>query len=192
MRKSYLLFFLLIVLFQSCDFFRTRTPEAPNESNINYPPPTTPQTLMDNFLKSFNQKNLTMYQSCFDISSAFHFYPSSDALAIYSNIFQSWNITSEISFAKNLFSKFSNQEFPSMTFTTSSISYYSTDSTVFIADYEVSINSRDNSINNLYKGTSQFVLVINNSGLWNIVRWYDFNKQMDNFQTISFLKAKLY
>ncbi len=183
---------LLIVFLISCEIFRTRTPEEPNESNLNFPPPTTPQTLLDNFTKSFNQKNIAIFQSCFWIeNNAYRFFPSSDALSIYLNVFQNWTFTSEINFAKNLFNKFSSNEYLNMQFSNKIFSSYSTDSTVFVADYEVNVNSKDNTINNVYKGTTQLVLVIDKAGLWKIIRWYDFSKQLDNYQTISFLKAKL-
>lgn len=194
MNKLNFLKLLILITFtlNSCEIFKTRTPEEPSESNLNYPPSTTPQILIDNFTKSFNQKNIAIYQSCFfSENNSFRFYPSSDALSIYFNIFQNWNVNSEINFAKNLFSRFSSQDYPNLFLLNSSFQSYTTDSTVFVADYELSINSKDNSINYVYKGTSQLVLVIDKSGLWKIIRWYDFSKQVENVQTISHLKAKL-
>ncbi|MEJ5285852.1 MAG: hypothetical protein CH6_2949 [Candidatus Kapaibacterium sp.] len=186
--------FLIVLLTSlcSCNLFQTRTPEEPNENSSNFPPATTPQTLVDNFTKSINQKNIAIYQNCLIQNiSLFKFYPSADAFSIYSNIFQNWNLNSEITFARNLFSKFSNEESPEFIVNNPSFSSYSTDSTVFVADYELVINSKDNSINNSYQGTMQLVLVLDNSGLWKIVKWFDFRKQTESFQTISFLKAKL-
>lgn len=194
MRKYSIVFFLLLInlIFPSCELFKTRTPEEPSESNLNYQPSTTPQILLENFIKSFNQKNLAIFQSCFESEPyTYKFIPSSDALSLYHYIFLNWTINSEINFARNLFNKFSSQDFPNLVFSNSSFQNYSTDSTVYVADYELSINSKDNSINNIYKGTSQLVLVLDKTGLWKIIRWYDFSKQIDNFQTISFLKAKL-
>lgn len=186
------LLIVLAILFFSCNLFRTRTPEEPNESNANFPPATTPQTLVDNFTKSFSQKNLATYQNCFvSNSNSYKFYPSADAFSIYSNIFLNWNLNSEITFARNLFSKFATEESPSLQFHNPTFSSYSTDSTVFTSEYELIINSRDNSINNSYLGTIQLVMIIDNSGLWRIVKWYDFSKQIDNFQTVSYLKARL-
>lgn len=186
-----LLLFLSFLLF-SCNLFRTRTPEEPNESNANYPPATTPQTLVDNFTKSIVQKNLAIYQNCFvsDINT-YKFYPSADAFSLYLNIFQNWNLNSEMTFARNLFSKFASGENPSLSLPNQSFSSYSTDSSVFVAEYELIINSRDNSINNSYQGTMQLVMIIDKSGLWRIAKWYDFSKQINNFQTISYLKARL-
>lgn len=189
--KNFLICLTSIMIVISCGLFDTRTPENPNETNFNFPPATSPQILLDNFVNSFNQKNAAIYQSCFvPDGNIFLFYPSYDALAIYSNIFQSWNLTSEFNFAKNLFSKFSPEEFPLFNLTRQSFSTLSTDSTIFIGDYEISIYSRDNSINNTYKGKMQLNLILEKSGTWKITRWYDY-KLVDNFPTISFLKAKL-
>ncbi|MGB9770706.1 MAG: hypothetical protein ACPLX7_01855 [Candidatus Kapaibacteriota bacterium] len=193
MKTKLVICVLLILLFSTaCNLFRTRNPEEPNENNINYPPATTPQTLVENFTKSFNQKNIAIYQNCFvsDIN-AYKFYPSADAYSIYSSIFQNWNLNSEVTFAKNLFSKFSVEENPILTFSNHTFSAYSTDSTVFVADYEVVVNSKDNSINNSYQGKTQMVLTLDKSGVWKIIKWIDYSKQIDKFQTISFLKAKL-
>ncbi|MCX7908134.1 MAG: hypothetical protein N2560_01265 [Ignavibacteria bacterium] len=189
---NYYFLILFFVLLVSCELFRTRTPEEPDETNLNFPPATTPQTLIDNFTKSFSQKNITIYRSCFPTeTNFFRFIPSSDALSFFPSVFQNWNINSEINFAKNLFNKFSPQENPVFSLENKTFSSYTTDSTLFIADYELNVNSKDNSINNVYKGTLQLVLVIDKSGLWKIIRWYDFNKQINGFQTISILKAKL-
>ncbi len=180
-----------LVIIGSCGLFDTRTPENPNDTNLNFPPATTPQILLNNFINSFNQKNATIYQSClFSDGNLFIFFPSYDALAIYSNIFQNWNLASEFNFAKNLFSKFNPEEFPVFNITQNSFANLSTDSSIFIGDYEISIYSRDNSINNLYKGKIQLNLILDKTGTWKIIRWYDY-KQVDNFPTISFLKAKL-
>lgn len=188
------LFFVFILLFNSsCGLFQTRTPEEPEGNNTNFPPPTTPQIVIDNFLRSFNQKNLTVYQSCFSDDSAtkFMFYPSSDVFSVYPNLFSAWDLSSEIDFAKNLFSKFSAESYPVLLFTNPNLTAFSPDSTIFVSDYILDINSRDNSINNSYKGTAQFVLKINRNGLWKITQWLDFISKNGDYPTFSVLKAKV-
>ncbi|MFN3306362.1 MAG: hypothetical protein ACK42Z_04140 [Candidatus Kapaibacteriota bacterium] len=188
---KFFLCLVFITMVNSCGIFDTRTPENPNDTNLNFPPATSPQILLDNFINSIHQKNATIYQSCFfSDGNQYIFFPSYDALAIYSNIFQNWNLASEFNFAKNLFSKFNPEEYPIFNVSRHSFSNVSTDSTIFIGDYEISIYSRDNSINNLYKGKIQLNLILDKTGTWKIIRWYDY-KQEDNFPTISFLKAKL-
>lgn len=187
------LFYLLFILFYSCSIFETRTPEEPEGNNPNYPPPTAPQITMDNFLRSFNQKNITNYLACFsnDSLQKFLFFPSSDAFSLYPNLFDLWDINSEIDFAQNLFNKFPPESFPVLLFNNSNFSTFSPDSVLFATDYVAEINSKDNSINNSYKGSAHFVLIIEKNGLWKISRWFDFNLKNENFPSFSFLKAKL-
>ncbi len=185
--------YLFLILFSSCSLFETRTPEEPEGNNPNFPPPTTPQITMDNFLRSFNQKNIINYLSCFsdDSLQKFLFFPSPDAFSLYPNLFDFWDIKSEIDFAQNLFNKFSQESFPVLLFNNSNFSTFSPDSVLFATDYIAEINSKDNSINNSYKGTAHFVLKIDKNGLWRISRWFDFNLKNENFPSFSLLKAKL-
>ena len=196
MKKRFSIFIisgLVLFFFSSCGLFQTRTPEEPVEDNTNYPPPTTPQIVIENFLRSFNQKNLTVYQSCFanEDETKFLFYPSSDVLSVYFDLFASWDLRSEIDFAKNLFSKFTSESYPVLLFNNPDFIAFSPDSTIFVSDYIVEINSRDPTINNSYKGTSQFVLRIERNGLWKITKWLDFLLKEENFPTFSVLKAKV-
>lgn len=196
MKKRFSIFIisgLVLFFFSSCGLFQTRTPEEPVEDNTNYPPPTTPQIVIENFLRSFNQKNLTVYQSCFanEDETKFLFYPSSDVFSVYFDLFASWDLRSEIDFAKNLFSKFTSESYPVLLFNNPDFIAFSPDSTIFVSDYIVEINSRDPTINNSYKGTSQFVLRIERNGLWKITKWLDFLLKEENFPTFSVLKAKV-
>jgi len=196
MKKRFSIFIisgLVLFFFSSCGLFQTRTPEEPVEDNTNYPPPTTPQIVIENFLRSFNQKNLTVYQSCFanEDETKFLFYPSSDVLSVYFDLFASWDLRSEIDFAKNLFSKFTSESYPVLLFNNPDFIAFSPDSTIFVSNYVVEINSRDPTINNSYKGTSQFVLRIERNGLWKITKWLDFLLKEENFPTFSVLKAKV-
>ncbi|MCX7879470.1 MAG: hypothetical protein N2517_02295 [Ignavibacteria bacterium] len=194
MKLCYLLVLILLFLFiSSCNIFQTRSPEEPDSGNLNYPLATSPLILIENFQLAFKNKNLSAYQSCFFTNSErkYLFIPSSDAFSLYKEVFDNWDINSELTFAKNLFSKFPSEDSPTLLFTNQEFNSFGPDSSTFFANYEVGIFSKDNAINNTYKGVLQIVLFLDKSGIWKIGRWNDFNSKLDDFPTISHLKAKL-
>lgn len=184
---------LMIILFASCNLFETRSPEPPEGSSQNYPPSVSPQILMDNFVKSLNFKNIAAYSVCFvnDGNHAFNFVPAAEAVSIYPGIFDNWDLASEKLFAQNFFSKFGTEDYPSFSLSNQNFISVLPDSAVFVGDYEMVVNSRENSINNIYKGSLQMVLVPSINGIWLIYRWYDLKTKNDGFPSLSILKAKL-
>ncbi len=184
---------MMIALFPNCGLFETRTPETPEENSQNYPPSVSPQILIDNFVKSLNFKNINAYSLCFvnDDSRTFNFTPAAEAMSIYPDIFENWDLVSEKLFAQNFFSKFASEDYPTFTLSNQNFISILPDSAAFISDYEMIVNSRDNSINNIYKGSLQMILVLNTNGIWSIYRWSDLKTKDDGFPSLSILKAKL-
>lgn len=189
---SYCILFIITLLI-SCNLFETRSPETPERSSQNYPPSVSPQILIDNFVKSLNFKNITAYSVCFanDGERAFNFVPAAEAVSIYPGIFDNWDLTSEKLFAQNFFSKFGAEDYPTCSLSNHNFISVLPDSAVFVGDYELTVNSRENSINNIYKGSLQMVLVPSIRGIWLIYRWYDLKTKNDGFPSLSILKAKL-
>ncbi len=183
----------MTILVTSCNLFETRSPEPPEGSSQNYPPSVSPQILIDNFLKSLNSKNITAYSVCFINygDRSFNFIPSAEAVSIYPGIFDNWDLASEKLFAQNFFSKFGAEDYPTFSLLNQNFVLILPDSAVFVGDYEMVVNSRENAINNIYKGSLQMVLVPNTNGLWLIYRWYDLKTKNDGFPSLSILKAKL-
>lgn len=190
MRIVYQIFiptFLLI----SCSLFQTRNPEEPEPSNQSFPPAVSPQIVVDNFIKSFTQKNIVAYSNCFSEEPGFQFIPSPEALNIYPGIFENWGIDEEKLFATNLFNKFLEEKFPLLFLSNTNFTSPNPDSNLFFADYKIEINSTETSINQNYIGKLQFTLIQNKKGIWSISRWIDFKSGTMEIPSISTLKAKL-
>ncbi|MGQ9819129.1 MAG: hypothetical protein ACUVQ1_04305 [Candidatus Kapaibacteriales bacterium] len=189
--KPFYTIFISIFLFFSCSLFQTRNPEEPEPGNQSFPPAVSPQIAVDNFVKSFSQKNIVAYFNCFSDEPKFQFVPSSDALNIYPGIFENWGIEEEKLFATNLFNKFLDGTYPVLVLSNTNYNSTNPDSTLFFSDYKIEINSTEISINQNYIGKLQFTLVQNNKGIWAISRWIDFNSGTLEVPSISTLKAKL-
>ncbi len=189
-----LLFIILIGnVVVSCSLFETRTPEEPLENQTKYPPPVSPQILVENFIRSLNEKNINEYSKLFsnDSSNRYKFYPSAEAISIFPDVFEFWDIKNETIFAQGLFNKFLGKDAPILTLSNSEFNYVLPDSVVFLSDYELIINSSDNSVNNIYKGSLKFCLINYPSATWQIVLWFDYKTLFDGFPSWSILKAKL-
>lgn len=190
MKLNFLILILSFFVF-SCSLFQPRTPEEPELTNQNFPPAVSPQILIDNFTKSFNQKNIVAYSECFSEEPMFRFTASPDVSNIYPGIFDNWNLGEEKLFAYNLFSKFLNETSPNLSFSNILFSTFNPDSTFFIADYYCEINSTDKTINQTYKGKLHFTLVQNKKAIWTISRWVDLKSGSSESPSISTLKAIL-
>lgn len=184
---------LIIISLAGCNLFETRPAEPPEGSSQNYPPSVSPQILIDNFVKSLNFKNITAYSACFinDGDRTFNFVPAAEAVSIYPGIFDNWDLASEKLFAQNFFNKFGAEDYPRFSLSNQNFVSILPDSAVFVGDYEMVVNSRENSINNIYSGSIQVVLVPSINGIWLIYRWYDLKTKNDGFPSLSILKAKL-
>lgn len=189
--KGILAIFSLTFILISCSLFETRTPQEPDQTNQNFPPAVSPQILIDNFIKAFNQKNIVAYTNCFSEVPKYQFIPSADALNIYPGIFDDWEIEDEKSFANNLFNKFLQETNPNLVLSNPSYSSPNPDSTLFLSGYQCEINSTENAINQIYSGRLQFTLVKNQKGTWAISRWIDLKSGAKEIPSISILKAKL-
>ena len=175
---SLLLTFLLSVT--SCNLFKTRQPEDPNTGQSSYHPPTSPDTVISNFINAILEKNSENYNLCFSDTSKsdkfnYYFISSSDA-SIYASLFQNWNIISEQRFFVSLITKISSDVQPEIIFSNSTYHFdvKTPDSAVFITDYYLHVEHNLPSVNKTFAGTLQFTITSNpKNGLWGIYRWTD-------------------
>lgn len=185
---------ILILLLTACNLFETRNPEEPDTGNNNLVPATSPSLLVDNFQTAVGGNNADDYLSCFsdDKDMMFEFTPSSDAFAAYPALFDSWDYSSESRYITSLLANLQSNSKVNISLTNSSLDYVSPDSTIYIADYSLSVAEIAVQTSNTYKGKLQLTLAPNNSGIWKIIRWIDSPpKDKDSTAgTWSLLKAK--
>ena len=146
-------------------------------------------------MNAIKEKNTENYTSCIipesDLVYKFQFVPSAEAIAVYSSVFEMWNINSERSYFLSLSTNIQQGTNPAISLTNQRFDVMSPDSSVFVSDYFLSLNLTTTSIPQEYEGTLQFTIVTKSDGLWYISTWIDTKKQDSNYDTWSILKANL-
>jgi hypothetical protein len=100
-----LIYIFLVLFFTSCDIFDTREAEAPNQSKSNYVPAVRPETLVQNLINAFADKDVVSYQNSFvtELSDkVYNFVPSSSASLRFQNIWTNWDVDDEILYFNNM------------------------------------------------------------------------------------------
>lgn len=192
----------LIVVFifgfflSACDLFELREPEEPDTGRANFEPPTSPAIVIANLQNAIKERNVENYIACLSDTSQqdlnyFKFIPSSDAMSLYSSVFQYWNLYSERAYLNKLFSSLPIDIVPDIKLINSKFDIMLPDSAVFIADYSIYINQNKSVDEQLFQGTMQLILTPRNNGLWSIKMWFDFQLKSDTTtsNTWSILKA---
>ncbi|MBM2816177.1 MAG: hypothetical protein HW421_2939 [Ignavibacteria bacterium] len=197
--KIYLfIIFCIITIFSfvSCNLFSTRNPEEPNTGGTIVEPPSTPEILISNLIKSFQKKNAENYISCLSYSgridnSQFEFIPSAEANSRYSSIFSLWDISSEHRAFISLASCFTVGNSPQVIFSHEVYDRSIPDSIIFVADYYLTAAHGKSNIPTIFSGRVQMTISKNAMGLLRIKRWIDTSKENDTIQnTWSILKAQ--
>lgn len=194
--KIIVLIISVVVICSSCDIFSTRDPETPSGLSEDFPPATSTDILIDNLINSFNSENYTVYLNCFtnttkDSKNNFEFIAAADALANYPGLFSAWSIDNETRNIKALFAALDESQKPILSLSNTKYEIKTADSSVFSADYYISIKLAENSQADIYKGSMYLTFMPENNGLWRIGRWTDINKKSDTLDlSWSMLKAK--
>lgn len=193
---KYLIVILISLIF-SCSPFETRTPEEPDSGSSNFIPPTSPDIVISNLIESITSKNIENYALCFNSSQDaedvyFVFYPSSDAINKFPNIFSSWTIDDEKRYFLSVVSILPDNIKPQIMFNSPEFESITPDSAIYVTDYELIVPNNENFPENYY-GHLQFTLVPESNSYWRIKRWIDtMNSKSDTSQTWSTLKAFMY
>ncbi len=177
--RSYIACVAISFLFLSCDLLNTRDPQNPDAGNQTLPTAFTKEILIDNFQKSFQQKNIQEYAKLFTDSS-FLFLPTQSALARYSAVFSSWNKTSESDYFRNAMTAIGAASSPQIFFINSSTIPYHSDSALYMADYTVFVPHTRANITIQFAGRSELYLSPNKNNIWTIYRWIDFETKKDS------------
>lgn len=193
----YITIILSLIIFASCSPFDTRNPEEPNAGSSSFIPPTSPDIVISNFIESVSNKNIDNYMSCFETSNylgteIYYFYPSSDALNNYPNIFSGWQTDDERRYFLSVISIIPDNIEPELIFNSPEFESISPDSAIYSTDYELKIPN-NSSLPEQYMGVLQFTLVPNENSFWRIKSWRDAEKKdSDSINTWSILKALTY
>jgi hypothetical protein len=185
----------VIFVFHGCELFTTREPEKPDSSKSSFQPPVNPNLVISNFISAINEKNTTNYISCLadtlqSDNIQFHFYPSASAYAVYKNLFDNWNLTSEQQYFMSFVSKMLTEDKPVLLLSNLLFNNLP-DSVIFQSDYKLTINHTDDTKYKEFSGSLQFTLMQKSNGLWSIVRWIDVAPQADSIKnTWSIFKAQ--
>jgi hypothetical protein len=195
--KYFRIILILILLTQySCEFFNTREAESPNKSESQYLPQTSADYVISNFVKSISERNTEYYTNCFIeptqfAGNSYFFYPSNEAKILYPTGFDNWSNAQEKQFMLVLNSKYNKLNKLKFLITNSKSDFYS-DSSIFLYDYYMELDTSFTFAPNIYSGVMQLVIIKNTNGQWGISKWYDFKKKNDTVpNTISILKLKL-
>lgn len=187
--KWYLI--LLLFVITSCNLFETRSPEEPEQSPVVFFQATTPEQLIQNFLNSIKYKRTQNYADCFDKN--FTFSPAQDAFAIYQSIFAQWNYKNELRYFQAFVSSVNRENLISVKLENKKLNFSSSDSLVYIADYNLSYQPAQSVDLEQYSGKIQLTLIQGNDGIYKILRWADFQSKKDTLlPTWSILKARFY
>ena len=162
-------------MLNGCSLFETRTPEAPDDDSTIFIPPTTPQIVVENLLESVKQKNKENYSACFSTAN-YSFIPSNDAVIRFTSLFDQWSINDERNYILSLATALGKSNSINIFFSNSSFISLTSDSAVFITDYNISFDLQNSSYPTEYAGKSTFTLVPTQAGLWTILRWQDFSQ----------------
>lgn len=163
------------IFLSSCDLFETREAQKPNISSDNFPPATTPEVLISNFLQAYRAKDENAYARCFYSASTglqkYIYYPASGARESYPVFTDEWGIEQEVRFFRNMISRVAEGSSVSITISDSSSVNYG-DSLRFTARYSVLIPEQGQSSS--FTGQLEMKLAVDERLTWTIISWLDF------------------
>jgi len=186
------LLIMLVISLNSCGLFETRDPEDPTNNKSSYLPPTSANIVISNFINAIQEKNTENYMANFSANNSeelFVFQPTANAFAIYTSLFDSWDIDDERRSFLSMVSNLTEEAKPVLAISNQKFDVLSPDSAVFIADYILNLSHNLGSIDTDFSGTLQFTLFPKSDGLWCIQRWVDIKTQQDSLESWSILKA---
>jgi hypothetical protein len=171
---KYIINILIVLLLISCDIFETRDAQSPDQSGSDYTPAIQPQTLINNLMNSFKDKDVVNYRNSFITSNSikeFVFLPSSSSSIRFPGIWDDWDIDSEVAYFNSMKSSVSPDLPVTLVLSTSLESFIFTgDSLRYFSDYSISIPQADGNILH-FAGNLEFRMLNINS--WMIYYWKD-------------------
>ena len=189
---KYIISIFVLFYFTSCDIFETREAESPNQSRSNYQPAVSPETLVQNLINSFADKDVVSYQNSFVTglsNKEFSFIPSSSASLRFQSIWETWDVDSEVAYFNNMKSSVP-PELPislSLSLLPESFSRFG-DSLKYTSEYSIGVPQL-NGESLIYQGNLE-ISMINANTIWMIYYWKD--NAIEDQQSWSDLKGISY
>lgn len=177
-----------------CDIFTTRDPETPDQSRSSYVDAFERETVIQNLINAFADKNADDYLKSFSkfefTNRPFQFAPSSTALARYLTIWNGWDISSEFQSFNNMINLVPD-ELPVVLDLSKEPNSFSIlgDSLRYTSEYFISVpqGSGDPLI---FEGNVEFSMILDSRSIWVIYFWKD--NAIGDKPSWSDLKGSLY
>jgi hypothetical protein len=173
-RKAAIIIGVLLCLnLCSCDLFKTRTPDEPDQISTNDVPATDASLVFQNMTYAFQEGNAFNYSKTISENS-FSFNASGKALQRYGEL-NDWNKTKEYNYFNNVVSIIPKYSKILLEFTTIASTNFS-DSCELVKTYLLSVPSTTAAGQaKVYKGQAQFTLRRDPlNSYWYICRWSDY------------------
>ncbi len=175
MKKIYILFLAMLLLFWSCkDPFKPRAPKDPTGDGGSdyYELPTDPSLVMMNLLNSYNYKDIANFSSC--LADSFRFRAATEDSATFPDEFDDWDYDKEIIATGTIFSQ--DSVFLQLAFTAE----YSDNEDLlegearYYREYTLIVSSSQYATTQYpAEGIACFDMAMNSEGNWYIYRWQD-------------------
>lgn len=161
-----------------CTIFSTRDPEDPTSARSSFIPPTSAQLVIGNLKNAILEKNTENYIQCLSdttkgATTPFVFEPSLSVSALYPSLFLQWNVGKERQAFQSLMNTSASDATPALLFINDRYDVTTPDSTVFQAEYVLTVPHRVQTIPTQVRGYIRLTVAPQTSGLWSIVRWAD-------------------
>lgn len=172
---KFVIYILLALFITHCDIFETRDAESPNQSRSNYQPAVAPETLVQNLINAFADKDVVSYQNSFVTGLSdkdYKFIPSSSASLRFQNIWSNWDVDDEILYFNNMKTAVP-EELPislSLSVSPESFSRFG-DSLKYTSEYSISVPQFSGE-SFVYHGNLE-ISMINANTVWMIYYWKD-------------------
>jgi hypothetical protein len=174
---KYGIYILLLAVLVGCDIFTTRDPENPDQARSNYVVAFERETVIQNLINAFADKNADDYLKSFSklefTSRPFQFVPSSTALARYLTIWNGWDISSEFQSFNNMINLVPDEFLIDLDLSEEPISFsVFGDSLRYTSEYIISVpqGSGDPLI---FEGNVEFSMIRDSRSIWVIYFWKD-------------------
>ena len=179
---------ILLVIFQGCDLFSTREPEAPTEGSSEFKPPVTADIVLDNFKSAIIEHNVNNYLRCFVDTTASARRYSFSASGDFQGLFSGWGTEEERKYFENLGQPVS--EVPVLEFFDLREENKTAASTEYTMNYILFYPHRQAGITKQVRGYMHLYLALDNQQRWAIYEWDDRKTVTDS--TWSYLKYHVY
>jgi len=182
---------IILMTLAGCGLLQTREPEDPVGLSDSFNAAVTPQILFNNLVKSFQEKRIEYYLSCFvdslALSVEYKFIPTANAFSKFA-VFNDWDIEAEERYFRNL-SNSINENSPITLTLFDEVQQSLGEIKEFQYNYTVVFSDKSGN-QFLYQGLSRFRIALDSRQQWVIVEWED--SESDGNLSWSDIKGEYY